>query len=296
MRRVIRIKEFGTNIDRVLSPSEDYLSQTNGTIVGDSFRLRTDRNGFLFNPNMGWPTGDRVYILGDSFIENSFIEEGGRLCDVMTKLDAERGRRRFLNCGYSGSTSLHLFNVLCNKVISDADFSLVFVLPSNDIFSLRNEGGYWNDRDKRFSPIIPPVPGEVVLGDFTENLIQLKRMITAFVRMGAIHHFDLFLSTCPFVSSNFEELGWFRRRHRQVAVYEQLIEQRRSANRVVREVAEAEDVPLIDLERILADPTLFYDDVHVNLEGAAVTANSIISRLPSTDDYQCHSKLLSSNK
>ena len=54
---------------------------------------------------------------------------------------------------------------------------------------------------------------------------------------------------------------------------------RHLSNQVMRDVASATRVELIDLEHIVSKPGLFYDDLHLNAEGSAFVAGAIHERI-----------------
>ncbi|MCI5040353.1 MAG: SGNH/GDSL hydrolase family protein [Donghicola eburneus] len=279
IKRNVRLKEFGINVNRELEPVEAYLRQTNGSISAGPFRLRTDDNGYITSPQAEMAAGREVFVLGDSFVESSYVQEGERFCDLLCDLDRDGAGRAFRNAGYSGATSLNLLDVLINKICANRNASLVYVLPSNDILSLENKDGFWNAQDKRYSPIQPVRPGGGQKGEFTESAHQLFCVLRSIAGVARAFNLPLFLATCPFVRTAYKDLPWHRIRHGESGRYEQLIDLRSRANQILRDVAFAARVPVIDLEAILDDPALFYDDVHLNAEGSKAAAAAIHGRL-----------------
>lgn len=278
-RRNIRLKEFLPLSDRLLEPVEAYMKQTNGTIGTGPYKLRTDEDSFILGPRVASEDDERFFVLGDSFVESSYVQEGARFCDVLTRLDENQKGRVFCNAGYSGSTSLNLLGLLASKIGKFPDSSVLYVLPSNDILSLINDDGFWNYNDKRYSPILPARPGNVEAGDFTQNLSQLTRVLQGLIGVASGYQLPFYMATCPFVQTDYEDLGWFRIRHGQVEKYEALMDKRRQANQILRRVARASRIPLIDLETILSDPAMFYDDVHLNEAGSAFVAEELMRYL-----------------
>jgi lysophospholipase L1-like esterase len=279
-KRHIRLKEFGINVARDLAPAEAYLRDTNGTIDAGPYRLRTDAEGFITSPQAAEAEGAPVYLLGDSFVESSFVQEGARFADLLCGLDAGGEGRRFLNAGYSGATSLNILSLVLTKILPAPGGSLLYVLPSNDVLSLYNPRGFWNRADKRYSPL-QPAQAESASGPLPlrHNLGQLQATLTALVGLARAFNLKLYLSPCPFVSRDYEDLPWHRARHRAPGAYAALIADRDRANAVVRETAARLHVPLIDLNALLDDPQWFYDDVHLNAAGSAVAAQKIHENL-----------------
>lgn len=280
IKRHVRLKEFGIHVDRELAPSEAYLRDTNGSIDAGPYRLRTDERGFITSAEAEAARGPEVYILGDSFVESSFVQEGRRFADRLCALDAEGAGRRFVNGGYSGATSLNILSVILNKVLPAPGASLLYVLPSNDVLSLYNPRGFWNRADKRYSPL-QPAQAEAVSGrvPLLENLGQLGAALSAVVGLARAFNLKLYLATCPYVSRDYEDLPWHRSRHREPGRYAALIADRARANAVLRETAARLHVPLVDLHHLLDDPAWFYDDVHLNETGSAVAAQKILETL-----------------
>lgn len=283
VRRHIRLKEFSPLVQRSMSPTEDYLSQTNGTLPPGNYKLTANADGFLIDPKHAKRPGPKLFVLGDSFVECSFIHEGSRFCDVLNqKLGPAPGV--CFNAGYSGATSLNLYNVLINKIVDKDPHSVLFVLPSNDPLSLLNGNGYWNLNDRRYAPVLPVRRGPPAVGEFEQNAGQLAPLLETMCGLSDAFGFNLHLATTPFVSTQYEELAWFRRRHKTRETYEGLMERRRVLNQVVRNTAQKCRKDLIDLEAILTDTEMFYDDVHVNEQGSLHLADILMQRLgwPST--------------
>lgn len=278
VRRHIRLKEFSPLTQKSVSPAEDYLSQTNGTLLPGDYKLTANADGFLIDPRHAKKTGPKLFVIGDSFVECSFIQEGKRFCDVLNhKLGSSPGV--CFNAGYSGATSLNLYNVLINKIVDKAPHSVLFVLPSNDPLSLLNGNGYWNLNDRRYAPVLPVRRGPPVVGEFEQNVRQLSSLLEAMCGVSDAFGFKLYLATTPFVSTQYEKLAWFRRRHKTRETYEGVIERRRALNQVVKNTAEKCHRNLIDLEAILAAPEIFYDDVHINEQGSLHLADILMQHL-----------------
>ena len=276
-RRAVRLKEFGTNIQRILTPTPQYLRQTNGTIAEEAYRLETDPDGFILASGHRSRSGDRTYVLGDSFIECSFVQEGSRICDLMnTQLGQQPGV--VLNGGYSGSTTLNILNGLINRVLPRSPRNVIFALPSNDVLALIEHGGFWNLRDKRYSPIMPIENRVTGTNDFEANAAALAPLLALFCQTAREFSFNLTLTTMPFVSTDYQKLGWFRIRHQTEDVYEALVTKRHHVNAILRETAKAQGVNLIDLAALLT-PDLFYDDVHMNAQGCRAVADLLMPAL-----------------
>ena len=267
----MRLKEHGRNSVRYMEPSKSYISLTNGTLELGKYLLRTDENGWIVGPAQSMEAP--VYVLGDSFVESSFIPEGKRFTDIMTRKFAHTKKpRTVVNGGYSGATSLHMFNTMVNKVQPSKGASIIHILPSNDTLCLRKGHGFWNESDQRFSPVLPIDGKETVSTDIRENLTQLEGVLKGFAAWAAAFSMSIYFATTPYVQTEYENLPWFLKRHKVPDVYEKLKAHRRLSNDVMRKVAKMTHVQLVDLEVLLTDGQFFYDDVHLNELGSARTA------------------------
>lgn len=272
-RRSVRLKEHGRDAVRLMTPSESYLTFTDGSLSTEDCLLRTDENGWIVNLSHNKSMDAPVYVLGDSFVESSFIQEGKRFTDIMTKkFSTTENPRTVVNGGYSGATTLHMFNTLVNKVQPNERASIIHILPSNDTLSLLQGRGFWNFSDQRYTPLLPIDGKETVAADIRENLLQLEGVLKALAAWTNTFSMDLYLATTPYVQTNYEDLPWFIKRYKTPAAYEKLKANRRLSNEVVRNVCKKMRVRLVDLEVLLKDNQFFYDDVHLNELGSARTA------------------------
>lgn len=115
MRKHIRLKQYGEIISRKISIREEcqkFFPYTETDIV-------TDTRGFITSPYFK-DTGKRIYILGASWVENSYVRQGRRITDIMN-LVFQKYQPEYcvLNGGMSGSTLLHLYNLMVNVILPD---------------------------------------------------------------------------------------------------------------------------------------------------------------------------------
>lgn len=279
-RRSVRLKEHGRDAVRFMTPSDSYITFTNGTLENQDYLLRTDENGWIVDKSQNRSMENPVYVLGDSFVESSFVPEGKRFTDVMTSKFSKTGRpRTVVNGGYSGATTLHMFNTLVNKIQPNPNASIIHILPSNDTLSLLQNRGFWNFSDQRYTTILPVDGKETSSTDIRENLLQLEGVLKAFAAWANSFSMDLYFATTPYVQNEYEDLPWFKKRHKTSDVYERLKKHRRLSNQVVRDVAKKMRVPIVDLEVLLVGNQFFYDDVHLNEFGSARTARIFEKRI-----------------
>lgn len=279
-QRHIRIKEFGGGTVRDMVPQAEYIALSDGSISDQNYRITTTDDGFIYNPSFRKGQENPVFVLGDSFVESSFVPQGKRFCDVLTRKMSKTIPREFLNAGYSGATSLNLLDTLINKVAGYGNRpAVVFVLPSNDVLSLQFEGGYWDMSNQRYSPILPVSPVKATSVDLEENIHQLSSIMKVMAQTCNAFSMDLFFATMPYVQTDFDALPWFVSRHKTVDVYEGLKAKRRKVNQVLRDTAQRQRVELIDLEASMQTTSHFYDDVHLNETGSAAVAQLIYKQI-----------------
>tara|TARA_R110000796_G_scaffold252457_1_gene386866 strand:- start:20 stop:496 length:477 start_codon:yes stop_codon:yes gene_type:complete len=151
LNRVVRLKEWGCNLKTFKRPSGKQISLATSELEEKDYDLNTDVNGFITNSLLS----DRclrekdIVLLGDSYVESLFVDEDRRMNAVIEKLAPNVN---VLNGGYSGATSLHLVNIVVNKVIPLNPAYVVIFVPTNDQRVQFIENGYWN-KDFRLSPL-----------------------------------------------------------------------------------------------------------------------------------------------
>ncbi|MDT8328884.1 MAG: SGNH/GDSL hydrolase family protein, partial [Roseovarius sp.] len=267
-KRHVRIKEFGANMSKEMSPQKEYIELSNGSLEDGIFQINTDQNGFVYNPRFEKGADAPVYVLGDSFVESVFVPEGRRFCDQLSRKMAKTAPRQFLNGGYSGATSLNLLDTLINKIGCQENAAVILILPSNDTLSLRSARGFWDYGSQRYSPILPVTDDAPTPVPLAENIHQLAAVLKVFAHTCSAFSLDLFFATTAFVQSDYEQLPWFKARHKAPGSYEALLVDRRKMNQMMRDVARATRTEIIDLETSMTDPQMFYDDVHLNEAGS----------------------------
>lgn len=273
MKRSIRLKEHSLNSSRIINPSEIQLEQC-PSLLNKGYVLNTDENGFIKSGNL-FDSSDRTTImLGDSFVESSFLDEKDRFPSIIERRDREFGSKKFgrvLNAGVSGSTSLNLLNCLINKIVPLKPSIIIFVLPSNDSSVHRLSTTYWNDSEY-YSNIIPS-SGNDAVGGFDGNLQKpdFTRIAESILEICNIFNIELFFSTCAyagvytgnFIPNKYKSKSWF----------EANVNARKLLNEKLRTLSIIKKVPLIDLEmKISGDNSLFYDDLHLNEIGSSKVA------------------------
>lgn len=273
MKRAIRLKEQTPGIDVELVPPEPYLRRTDGSLDGWPFRLRTSGNGFILT---GDPRGDapaergrQLFVLGDSFVESSYAPESERWVAAAESLLRRAGSVVTAhNAGYSGATSLQLFNVLINKVMPLAtwDDHAVFFVPQNDYDVLYNESAYWIGTD-RHSPI---VPANGAVGESVDKLDHERLYALLHLIVDAAERFDVPISiaTSPFRRSEYADDRFWTKLGIDQSTVRRRIDMRTALMDAVRRFSDVRQVPFFDADRVVGGaPSMFYDELHLNRDG-----------------------------
>jgi lysophospholipase L1-like esterase len=191
--------------------------------------------------------------MGDSFVENVYIDEDKRIASQLERMLLSKGYDyQVLNSGVSGTTNLNAANLLLNKIVYHAPEIVVFVTSSNDLAALRYECGYSN-RSKFHGNLVPEDSSEVwTKSSVEENIDQLANNLKIVNLICKLHGIDFYICTYPEIQAN-EDL--------------------RLINSRVREFAIDDSVKLVDLDRLIKkNDAYYYDKLHVSHVGASAAA------------------------
>lgn len=266
-RHGIRLKGWPPLTDRWIEPAPDYL-EASDNLEAKPYRVRTDGNGFIVSGREPDPAQARPWVfLGGSFVESTFCSESRRLvAQLESRAQADLPGVRMLNGGYSGATTLHLVNVLVNRVIPVNPAVVCFAVPSNDSRFVVQREGYWND-DRHLSPFSPVwQPRQAARLDSQVQLANLLRVARACCEAWQI---KFVLMTTPHRSADLAHDAWLRKRYPSAATYERTRQLRWDVARTARRFCQETGTMLLDLEQLLRDfQPLSYDDLHLNESGA----------------------------
>lgn len=282
MNRVIRLKEWGCNKSTIKKPAENQISNATKALELKDYALNTDANGFIINSlhNLRGIRSKNLVLLGDSFVESLFVDEDKRMNAI---LEDELTDYKVLNGGYSGATSLHLLNVIVNKVIPlNPNFVVIFV-PTNDQRIKSVENGYWN-KDQRLSSVIPNSKGAVLVDDYPVNNFS-----SSVEKMLEVIHFTLnayeikhCFGTTPHRQILEQDDEWFKLKSVNLRSYGAKVAQRKQVNSVCRDFCLKRNIALIDLETELSEFNhYFYDDLHLTNQSSPIVGAKISDRLQS---------------
>lgn len=258
IKRNIRLKEFIPNATKVHFPSEKYLENSPQLLKNEAFYQSVNDNGMMEFP-LDMKVDKTVVFLGDSFVENIFVNESGRMLNLLQKNFLKKNLNvKFYNAAVSGSTGLGLLNLFLNKIIPMKPDVVVYVQPSCDFSALIFEKGYYNDNNF-FSNIVPAKNIESYHYEtIYENLNQLQNVVTTISNSCQIFGIKLYMATCCFISSK-----------RQLKMLNDIIRYNSTLGYEV-----------IDLDVLV--PRLkdyFYDKQHVNSRGSEFLSSIFYNHL-----------------
>lgn len=281
MKRSIKLKEHFLSHERIIRPTSFQVEQC-PDLCESGYKLVTDGDGFIVSGN-DFQSNIKTIVLGDSFVESTFLAERDRFCSIIERLAVEErllNIGQVLNAGVSGSTSLNLLNVILNKIVPLSPSIVVFVLPSNDSQVHRFAKTYWNDSDY-YANLIPSDKKDSV-GDFGENLIKSDFLNIMSIVIESCNAFGikLILATCPYAENYNGE--FFVKKYKNKAWFDANIHARKILNDKLRSISTIRRIGLIDLESFIGGKNkYFYDDVHLNRDGSRVVGDFVYRHIKS---------------
>jgi hypothetical protein len=277
-KRFIRLKEMEPDTEREHVPAEEYRATVGETLGAGPFRARTDSNGFLLTGNTVDPAASSIIFLGGSFVESLYAPEELRFVSIVERnLAAAALERRCLNGGYSGSNTLHLLNVLINKIypLLDKDSWVIFFVSQSDADSVLLPANLWtgNTRSSTLIPAVEQEP-EVALKGVAATLALLRTAVTAARELGI----NLAIATGPVKNADYESDELLQRLYRSRDQYEIARECRLAIRRAAREVAADMQCALIDIS-FEDEKKYFYDELHLNEAGQVHYATLLTAQI-----------------
>lgn len=163
---VLREKHpFSVRYDR---PNIEVLKVTD-SLRNKAYRLEIDEDGFIFPSRVHEKPDIRIFFLGGSSTECMYVDELNRFPYLVGRLlEKENIKVNSYNSGVSGNNTLHLMNILLNKIIPYNPEVVVMMENINDLVILLYEGDYWNKniykgpiRYKKIEPFYPNIKGTI---------------------------------------------------------------------------------------------------------------------------------------
>lgn len=318
-KRFIVLREIKPLTDIHIMPDNDEMLQTD-TLIKKKYRLRTDANGFIM-PSVIHDQPDIVLaFLGGSTTACLYVDEDKRFPFLVGRLIEEHNQLKVnsFNAGMDGNNTLHLIDILLNKVIPVKP-NIVFMMENfNDMITLLYEKTYWNKKASR--PIIVEIKPSLggIIKDLLEMTIpNLSRVIqqTFFItnewqhvegkkiiidKEQLLDDFELnlqtFINICkvrniiPVLMTQANRLketpdpvimasiDEFTGKH--AITYNELKELYGMFNQKIREVGKKENITVIDLAKeVPQEKTYMYDTVHLNDHGCIFVSKIICDNL-----------------
>lgn len=283
IKRSIRFKEWGVFEDTIKRPKPVQVERSDGTLVADDYRLRTDMNGFIRtgndHPNAG--SMKKIITLGGSFVESLYAHEQDRFQSRVERNLRDSGRNYSVwNGGYSGSTLLHSFNVFMNKVVPmlpAVEKVLIFTAMS-DLRTQVNRRSYWLN-DSTHAPVLDPRNKDAP-DDSPVSADMQRQLLTGFIHMAKSFGHDPVVVLTPFRAADYHEDAFTNWLHKDQHSYDKYLDRLNLINTTAEEVASSMGVGVIDLHsRMSHDAKNFYDTMHLNSRGQEVTAKLLTAEL-----------------
>ena len=273
MKRSIRLKEWGVSEYLLKKPEGGYSYLRKNCSIKD-YVVKTNEQGFILSVNdFEYSDATSKYVfLGDSFVESMFIDENKRFPSLLEKKLWSSGKKIVCyNGGYSGATSLHLINIIINKVVPSRPNVVFYTLPSNDAFCLDVDSGVWG-RSKVASPFIPHETGFI---DVDFGLKDIRSLIKSIHEILASFGITVVFVTFPHRFSSFSG-RFLEEKFKTQKRFISTVNNRNSTNEILRSYCKRRKVDLIDCEKKIHPFENFsQDDLHLDDNGSELMANII---------------------
>ena len=316
--RNIILKEHHPNQNTHLSVPERYTNKIS-ELHNKIFRLRTDDNGYIIGPKHDSNSENVDFIFfGGSTTECIFVEENKRFPYLLTQIlqRTDGTLINSLNAGVSGNHSMHsLLNLLGKGIIEKPKF-VILMHAANDMGTLLNTSSYWNAPIKKkiiqtsenltFKFYLKGIifeTSKIIKNIFLPNFwifsrdsfydfVNFRKNKITFENLERILNSDFKSALTSFIlvsrSWNIEPIlmTQFNNYNKRNLISpdsslssEELFNLYIYTNQIVREVAKANNVQLIDLEKKIKGESLFLDKIHLNSYGSVLVANEIAKEI-----------------
>ncbi len=300
---VIKLRMHHPNTNQVFSRSLVNPEQPHG-------QLRTDNRSYII-PSFQYKDPDAtIAFLGGSTTECSAVQEDLRFPALASQLLADRDLKvNTLNAARSGNALHDSINVFFNHVVQDRPDIVVLMHASNDIGVLAAQGDYRSRSGMSVTVqdlskwVLQMVSSRLYLGgllrqSLTSSVIRpsdpqsdwrndpsagrnipdamFRERLRTFIHMARDFDIQPVVMTQPFSdATNALTPNWTDEKAQN------------RFNALIRDVAKAEEVPLVDLVKYLQESVpqwnkpmeIFYDAIHVTDKGSTVYANHIAEQL-----------------
>lgn len=314
IRRYITLREHYPLTDLYIEPNDFYID----SLIKKKYRIRIDANGFII-PSVKYENPDiNIVFLGGSSTECLYVDERKRFPYLFGCLVEERTNLKVnsYNAAKSGNNTLHLIDILINKLIPIKP-DIVFMMENiNDLGILMYEKTYWNKNPLR-TPIVEVKPSfSTIIKDAVKLTIpNLGMLFAQFItrdewqhirkkniiidKLHILSEFEFNLRTFVAISKvrnivpvlmtqanrlteNPDQcvIPLINTLEKYGITYKEYRETYNSLNQKIREVATKENIPLIDLAIIVPQNNNYmYDIVHFNENGCIFVSKIIWDNL-----------------
>lgn len=311
-KRYIRLKEHSPNKNLRIKPDKNYLKYADG-LEEKTVTFRSDNDGFI-EPSQIYDNPDlKIFFIGGSTTENSYLDEDNRFPYLVGSLLKEKLNLKInsYNAGHSGNNTIHSINILLNKIIPYKPDIAILMHNINDLSTLLHTGTYWNKLPTR-SPIVYPnivnlKEEDVIFGNLIYQLKKLfgfsnkidefqktrgknkthdiksiskqfKNNIQLFIEICKIYKIKPILMTqANRISMDDKYLLQFMATEISYGLKQkEYIDIYNNFNNIVRDVAGKNGIELIDLDKMIPKNNKFmYDNVHFNNNGSKYASELI---------------------
>ncbi|MGH1590371.1 SGNH/GDSL hydrolase family protein [Methylobacterium phyllosphaerae] len=272
------MKEFAPSTASKFWPPDWYMDQVNNSFVRKEFVINTDQNGFIKPHADCGECRNNLVVLGDSVVESMYMDESLRMCSALDrKINyISQDELRVLNAGYSGSTLLHMFNILLNKILPLRPTAILVMAGIVDVDAVARKASFWS-KDKWLEPIIS-LDSDNPFRDndnADEPRFQHRYAILALIHKLSLEFaLPIYFATVPHLQ--IYEGEWVSSRITKEE-FRNIANSRRLINNTTRKFCIKNDITLFDLELALMDRNdIFYDYFHFNELGGEAAAQALM--------------------
>lgn len=250
LRQHIKLKLWGNNISRQIKIPPAFQKK----LGYESTVITTDSDGYMVN-HLKSPKKNTLFLLGGSFVETSFVQEGKRFHDaVNTMLENADLDWQVKNASMSGSSLLTLYNLFINKIACLDNCAIC--LFSGGVSAKCNfvPNTFWNRM--RTSNLTDNNIEKFALSEPGDGWHRFKQILELFAGASRTFGIPLILCTVPLRSSSKDA---------------KLIEMYKDVEKIFENFAHENGLPLFNLYDAIADNSAyFYEDGHLNAAGAKI--------------------------
>lgn len=254
-KRFIRLKELRSNLNKVYTPADDYLSIRKKLQKNEIYTVRTDTEGNQASV-WGYNSEKKIYLLGGSSIESIYTKSSMRPHCILEKNILEKLFDCCVyNLGVSGAQTLNIVNLIVNKIGNKKGSIVVVSIPSNDVSVLNLKDNYYSDH-WRYASIVPAInkaPAHVQVIDHE----PFKKNIKMIIELCSILQLQLYITSIIYTGENKR--------------YEAL-------NKIASEICLSRNIPFINFEPVFKkESDYFYDKLHFLPSGSCYYAECIFN-------------------